>query len=146
MADGSKPGLDLGPVVVNAASVVGTGNFEVAGPSTLELNAATAQNIVVDAGSTATIKLDSPTTFKGGISLGAGAHLNLFLSGQAPTAATISAGTQTLTITGATGTIETIPFVSDTAVTVTTPTSTIAGFGEVSLQAAAPPVQTHRPP
>jgi Ca2+-binding RTX toxin-like protein len=59
-----------------------------------------------------------------------------------PTRATISAGTQTLTITGATGTIETIPFVSDGSVTVTTPASAIAGFGEVSLLAAAPPVQT----
>jgi hypothetical protein len=142
VADGGSPGLNLGPVVVTAASIAGTGNFEVAGPSTLELDAATAQNIVVDAGSTATIKLDSPTSFKGGIALGAGAHLNLFLSGQVPTRATISAGTQTLTITGATGTIETIPFVSDGSVTVTTPASAIAGFGEVSLLAAAPPVQT----
>ena len=142
VADGGSPGLNLGPVVVTAASIAGTGNFEVAGPSTLELDAATAQNIVVDPGSTATIKLDSPTSFKGGIALGAGAHLNLFLSGQAPTGATISAGTQTLTITGATGTIETIPFVSDGSVTVTTPASAIAGFGEVSLLAAAPPVQT----
>ena len=77
-----------------APAISGTGNLEVAGPSTLELDAATAQNIVVDPGSTATIKLDSPTSFKGGIALGAGAHLNLFLSGQAPTGATISAGTQ----------------------------------------------------
>ena len=79
VADGSKPGLGLGPVVVKATSVIGQGNFEVAGPSTLELNAATAENIVVDPGSTATVQLDSPTTFKGGIALGAGSHLNLFL-------------------------------------------------------------------
>ena len=142
LADGGRSDLALGPVVLKGATISGTGSLEVAGPSTLELDAATAQNIVVDAGSTATIKLDSPTSFKGGIALGAGAHLNLFLSGQAPTGATISAGTQTLTITGATGTIETIPFVSDGSVTVTTPTSAIAGFGEVSLLAAAPPVQT----
>jgi RTX calcium-binding nonapeptide repeat (4 copies) len=142
LADGGRSDLALGPVVLKGATISGTGSLEVAGPSTLELDAATAQNIVVDPGSTATIKLDSPTSFKGGIALGAGAHLNLFLSGQAPTGATISAGTQTLTITGATGTIETIPFVSDGSVTVTTPTSAIAGFGEVSLLAAAPPVQT----
>jgi hypothetical protein len=138
VADGGKPGLGLGTVVVTAASVIGTtGIFEVAGPSTLELNAATAENIVVDPSSTATIQLDSPTTFKGGISLGAGAHLNLFLNGQTPTGATISAAAPALTVTLAGGTTETIPFVSDTTVTVTTPTSTITGFGEISLAAAA---------
>ncbi len=148
MADGSKPGLGLGPVVVNATSVVGTGIFEVAGPSTLELNAATAAEHRGGPSSTATVQLDSPTTFKGGLSLGAGAHLNLFLNGQTPTAATISVANQTLTITGAAGTIETIPFVSDTAATVTTPVSTIAGFGEVSLTAAAAvqPPPTTTPP
>jgi hypothetical protein len=144
VADGSKPGLGLGPVVVTAPSVVGTGIFEVAGPSTLELNAATAENIVVDPSSTATVQLDSPATFKGGISLGAGSQLNLFLDGQTPTGATISVANQTLTITGAAGTIETIPFVSDTAATATAPVSTMTGFGEVSLVAAAAP--TTAPP
>ncbi|HXA20766.1 MAG TPA: hypothetical protein VNW90_00605 [Acetobacteraceae bacterium] len=147
VSDGGGPGLNLGPVVVTAASIIGTGSFEVAGPSTLELNTTqnTAQNIVVDAAATATIELDSPTTFKGGIALGPSAHLNLFLSGQTPTGATISVGAQTLTVTGAGGTIETIPFESATSVTVTTPTSTIAGFGEVSLTAAAAPPTTTPP-
>jgi hypothetical protein len=146
VSDSGGPGLNLGPVVVNATSVVGTpgktpGSFEVAGPSTLELNAATTENIVVDAAATATVQLDTPTTFKGGIALSPGAHLNLFLNGQTPTGATISVANRTLTITGAGGTIETIPFVSDTAVTATTPATTIAGFGEVSLMAAAAAVQ-----
>src|SRR3984957_7773173 len=87
LADGGRPDMVLGPVVLKGGTISGTGNLEVAGPSTLEPDAATAQNIVVDAGSTATIKLDSPTTFKGGIALGAGSRLNLFLNGLAPTRA-----------------------------------------------------------
>jgi hypothetical protein len=139
VADGGRADLDLGPVVVKGGSVTGNGVFEIAGPSTLEIASTTTENIVVDDAAAATIILDSPDTFTGGISLGSGSHLDLFLQGKTPTGATLSTTSQALIITGAAGTIETIPFVSAGAVTFTAPTSTL---GEVSMLAAVAPVGT----
>ena len=144
VADGSKPGLGLGPVVVNATSVVGTGVFEVAGPSTLELNAATAENIVVDPSCDRDRPIGQPHHLQGWAFPRCRRPTEPDPEGTHPTGATISTADQTLTITGAAGTLETIPFVSDTGDRDDTGNDDCR-LRRVSLTAAAAPRTRHHP-
>ena len=76
----------------------------------------------------------------------ADSHVNLFFKNQTPTGATFDSENQTLIITGAGGTIDTIPFASNGTVAFSTPTSTLAGFGEVSIGPASGGDTTALPP
>jgi hypothetical protein len=91
-ADGGNFGL--GPLVVSGGTITGLGNIEVDATnpgvtSTFELGSATAQNIVVNIGPTATaaVILDDPTGFTGSLILGdPTTHLNLSIAVPPPDA------------------------------------------------------------
>jgi hypothetical protein len=135
LADGGRPGLALGPVVVQGSTISGTGNLEIHNSSTLEINAATSQSVTVveDPGDVATLILDSPGTFKGAVTLAnPNSQLNLFFKGQTPTGVSLQSGA--LIVAGAGGAqLDAIPLTSPNATTFSVVTSTIAGYGEVSL-------------
>jgi hypothetical protein len=138
-ADGGPFGL--GTLAITGGTITGTGSIEVDGASGLELGSATAEQIAVNVApaDTATIILDDPVSFTGGLNLvNADSHVNLFFKNQTPTGATFDNTNQTLVITDAGGTIDTIPFASNGTVSFSTPTSTLAGYGEVSIGDAAP--------
>lgn len=134
-ADGGFYGL--GPVILNATTITGTGVIEVDGTSTVEINAPTSENIqvAVATGQTATIILDQPGAFTGGINLlTPDSAVNVFFKGQSPTGVSYNANNQTLVITGAGGaTIDTIPFLSNGTVALGAVTSTLTGYGEIHL-------------
>ena len=146
-ADGGLYGL--GTLSVTGSMISGSGNIEVDGSSALNLNATTSEQIAVNVASleTATIVLDSPASFTGGLNLiNADSHVNLFLKNQTPTGATYDSASQSLIITDAGGTIDTIPFISNGTVAFSTPTSSMPGFGEVSIGGATdalPPAPTN---
>jgi hypothetical protein len=126
----------LGPLVITGGTVSGPGKFQLDGSSTLEIASATSQTVLVNTkgSETATLILDSPGSFNGALNLAnPNTHLNLFFKGVTPTGATFDAATSSLIITGPGGTIDTIPFVSNGNVAFSTPTSSMAGFGEVSI-------------
>jgi hypothetical protein len=139
LADGGF--FDLGPVVLNAQTITGTGFLEVSGNSTLEINAATAQKVQAifpSPGEVASVVFDQPTAFTGSLSLFSGTNstLDLFFKNETPTTATVNAANQ-LVITGAGGAVlNTISFTSTAAVPVSVVTSTKAGYGEVVLGVA----------
>jgi hypothetical protein len=139
-ADGGGPGLGLGPVVVQGSTVSGTGHFEIDHSSTLEINAATSQNVAVavDPTEVANLLLDSPGTFKGGVNLvNPNSQLNLFFKGQTPTGVSYDLQSGSLVVTGAGGIVDTIPLSSPNAITSSVVASTIAGYREVSINLAA---------
>jgi hypothetical protein len=134
-ADGGN--YNLGGLVVTGGNIVGAGSIEVDGSSAFELGSATAQTILVNvaAAQTASLLLDNPGSFTGTLNLfNADTHLDLYLKGEAPTGATFDDASRNLIITGAAGTIETIPFVSNGSVAFTaSPTSNLAGYGLISI-------------
>jgi hypothetical protein len=139
-ADGGAPGLGLGPVIVQGNTISGTGHFEIDHSSILEINAATSQNVAVavDPTEVANLLLDSPGTFKGGVNLvNPNSQLNLFFKGQTPTGVSYDLQSGSLIVTGAGGILDTIPLSSPNAITSSVVTSTIAGYGEVSINQAA---------
>jgi len=139
-ADGGN--FALGALAVTGGTISGTGSLEVDNNSTLDLGSATSENIAVSVGAleTATVIFDNPSSFKGTLDLyQVHSHLNLFFAGQTPTAVSFDAQTHSLIITGTSGTIDTIPFISNGAVSVQTPTSTRPGYGEVSIGAPVAP-------
>lgn len=137
LADGGRPGLELGPVVVQGSTISGTGNLEIHNSSMLEINAATSQSVAVveDPGDVASLVLDSPGTFKGAVNLaGPDSRLNLFLRGQVPTGVNYDFQSGSLIITGAGGTqLEAIPLSSPNAITFSVTASALAGYGEISI-------------
>jgi len=141
LADGGY--FDLGPLVLNSATIAGTGFLEVSGSSTLELNAATSQEVRVrvDPGQTASIIFDQPAAFKGSLNLlNPNSNVQLFFAGETPTGVTFDEASHALVITGAGGAVlNTIPFVSNGVVPLAVVPSTRPGFGEVTTGSGAPP-------
>ena len=138
LGDGALFGI--GPLVVNSPNAItGKGVLEVQGPSTFELNAPTSQDMVVNVLNTptvetATVIFGDSTSFTGSLNLkNPDSHVNLFFKGQTPTGATYDAGTSSLIITGASGTIDVIPVTGNAPFAVGVRTSTIGGFGEVAI-------------
>jgi hypothetical protein len=146
-ADGGLNFL-LGPVVVTGGTVSGSGNFEVDGPSTLEIGSTTAQNIIVNVATTetATLILDNPGSYTGSINLNnPNSKLDLFLGGQTPSGATYDGNT--LTITGAGGAIlDTILLKTNGPEHFAATTSSLGGFGEISIGPADPVLPGIPPP
>jgi hypothetical protein len=145
-ADGAD--FDLGALTVGGGNITGTGSIEIDGPSTFKLGSATAQNVKVAIAptDTASLILDNPTTFTGAIDLAnADTHLNLFLKGETPTSATYDQANHLLTITGASGTLKTIPLTSNGTVFFAATPSTLAGYGEISISPTPTPTPTPTP-
>jgi len=142
LADGGF--FDLGPLVVNSDTISGTGFVEVSGPSILEINAATAQEVrvAVDPGQTASVLLDKPANFTGSLNLlSPNSNVDLFFAGETPTSITYNTDSRALIITGANGTVlHTIPFISNGVVPLSVVPSTRAGYGEVSIGVPASPI------
>jgi collagen type I alpha len=114
-ADGEFFGL--GPLIVNGA-ISGPGGIEIYAGSSLQLNGATAETVVVDnlngdPAGTGTLALGTPGSFTGAISIAAGNTLDLVLTGQTITSAafntpgtlTVAAGgtTENFLVSGASG-------------------------------------------
>jgi hypothetical protein len=134
LADGGF--FDLGPLVLNSTTISGGGFLEVSGNSTLELNAATAQELRVLVGPqvTATVIFDQPTTFTGAINLlNPNSNVDLFFKNETPTGVTFDANAHTLNITFSDAPAKIIPFTSNGVVPLGVTASTRAGFGEVVL-------------
>jgi hypothetical protein len=138
-ADGGN--FNLGALTVTGGTITGTGSIEVDGPSTFDLGSATAETItvVVAPTQTANVIFENPGSFTGSLNLfNPQSHVNLFFKGQTPTGATFDSNTNSLIITGATGQIDKIPFGSNGISLFATPTSTLSGFGEVSIGPETP--------
>jgi hypothetical protein len=139
LADGGF--FDLGPLVLNAGTISGTGILQVAGPSTLEINAPTSQQVQVlpTLGQTSTVIFDQPSAFKGSIDIqnaNGNFGVNLFFKGETPTAVTFDQDTHTLVVTGAGGVVlNTIPFTSNGTLPLAITASTLSGYGEVTIGA-----------
>jgi hypothetical protein len=126
----------LGPLVITGGTITGSGSLEVDGTSTLELGSVTAENIAVNVHSqqTASIIFDTAgLTFGGALQLNnANSHLNLFFQGQTITGAAFNSGT--LVVTGAGGVVlDAIPFSSNGISSFQVDTSTLPGYGEISI-------------
>lgn len=134
-ADGDAFSFGLGPLTITGGTITGAGFLELDGPSTLDLGSATDEKITVATGAsdTATLILENPDTFTGSLDLSnPDTHLNIFLKGEQPTGAAYNNGT--LEITNAGGTIKSIPITSNGTVFFgATPSSSMTGFGEVSI-------------
>jgi hypothetical protein len=145
-ADGAD--FALGGLTVGGGTITGTGSIEIDGPSTFQLGSTTSQNVrvVTAATDTASLILDNPATFTGAIDLSnAGTHLNLFLKGETPTGATYDEAAHILTITGATGTLKSIPLTSNGTVFFAATSSTLPGYGEISISPTPTPTPTPTP-
>lgn len=141
LADGGF--FDLGPLVLNSTTISGTGVLEVSGPSTMEINAATAQEVRVrvDPGQKATVVFDRPADFKGSLNLlNPNSSVDLFFRGETPVGVAFDDASHSLVITGAGGAVlNIIPFTSNGVVPLAVGTSTLPGYGEISIGAAVPP-------
>ena len=135
LADGGY--FDLGPLVLNSGTISGTGFMEVSGYSTLEINAATAQElrVAVNQGQTAAVVLDRPGNFTGSLNLlNANSDVDLFLKGETPTSVAYDPVGKDLVVNGAGGAVlNRIPFTSLSAEPLAVVTSTRPGFGEVAI-------------
>jgi Domain of unknown function (DUF4214) len=141
LADGGFFGL--GTLVLNDTAITGNGFLEVSGNSSIEVNAATTQEmrVLVSAGQTASVILDQPTAFNGALNLlNPNSSVDLFFKGKTPTSITFDpTAPQGLVITFSDATTKRIPFLSNGVVALNVTTSTLAGFGEVVLGSATTP-------
>jgi hypothetical protein len=141
-ADGGYFGL--GGLLLNSGTITGTGFIEVDGPSSVELNAPTAETIRVanSRGQTGQVFLDQPAAFTGALDvLNSNTTVDLFLKNESPAGVTFNADAHALVITGANGAVlNTIPFVSSGTVTLAVVPSTVAGYGEVTLSPSTPAI------
>jgi WD40 repeat protein len=126
----------LGPLVINGGTITGPGSLEVDGSSTLALNSVTAENIVVNVHSQQTASIIFGTVglaFTGALQLNnANSHVNLFFQGQTITGAAFSAGTLVVKGTGG-AVLDAIPFSSNGISSFQVDTSTLPGYGEISI-------------
>jgi hypothetical protein len=111
--------FDLGPLVLNAGTISGDGFIGVSGPSEVDINAATAQQVVVTVAPSAVAMLGflSPATFTGSINmLSPTSNADLFFAGA--TGATFNAGT--LIVNAGTTVLDTIALLNAGPVSMTT--------------------------
>jgi Domain of unknown function (DUF4214) len=142
--------FNLGPVVLNSSTIAGTGFIEVDGPSTVEINAVTAQTVKVGVtrGQTGTVIFDQPAGFTGTLDLlNRNSSVNLFFKGVNAAGVSFNPDNQHLVVTDPNGAIvASIPFVGSATEGLSVVPSSIAGYGEVVLSPTNTGILPNIPP